>query len=192
MKSIKLLSFICIVFIPQLMMGQASVVSAPALEAMTSTQNATLMNMTGIMTTIEQIERRGEDLRESVGWLEQLESYQEFIIMVEQIICNSKDLAINMDRAKPFLRSNRSCLTNMRYTLSVNRLRKSVDIINFILVDGFAMESGERLDAMNESMDNYKESNEDLYQLNQELIAVRKKGEREQRYKEDAIKANAF
>ena len=122
-------------------------VEAPVLESIASNQTGILATMNLTLNAIEQAERKVETIKEVATWIDQLESMQEFIRLLETTACLAKDLDVDLRIAMNLLGAGAYCLSDFEYRLNINRLRYVVDIINLVLADGFNMTRSGRMEA---------------------------------------------
>jgi len=168
------------------------VVEAPMLEAMTAKQSGILGTMSATMATIKRVEQRVEELKEAAGWIEKLESMQEFVQLLENTSCLAKDLNVDMQLGMELVGPRASCLNTFKYQVNINQLRYVVDIVNVVLSDGFSMDRAGRLEAYEHALSAFEESQTGLGELSVELKRIVRRIEKARKFREDRLLINAI
>ncbi len=173
--------------------GQAQfVVEAPMLETIAANQTSILGSMHVTMAAIEQAEKKVKALKEVAGWIENLESMQEFIQLLETTVCMAKDLDVDLEIAMDLIGSRSSCFNEFEYKININRLRYVVDVINLVLTDGFNMSREGRMDAYHDALSTFQRAQMGLGELAVFLKRTIRRYERARKYKEHLLVANDF
>ena len=133
-------------------------VTAPVLETISANQTGILGTMSTTMVAIKKVEQRIEKLKEAAGWIEKLKSMQEFVQLLENTSCLSKDLNAEMQLCMDLVGPRASCLNTFKYQVNINQLRYVVDIVNVVLTDGFSMDRAGRLEAYEHALSAFQDS----------------------------------
>ena len=165
-------------------------VEAPVLETIASNQTGIMATMNMTLSAIEQAERKVEAIKEVAGWIDQLESMQEFIRLLETTACLAKDLDVSLRIALGLLGPGAYCLSDFEYRLNINRLRYVVDAINLVLTEGFSMSRSGRMSAYHDALTTFHKAQIGLGQLALFLRRVIHRYQRAQRYKESLLGIN--
>jgi hypothetical protein len=142
-----------------------TIVSAPILENQSTAQLTLMTSLQGSLATIEETEKKVERIKEKADWISQLKSVQEFITLMETIACMIRDLNVDLSRYNSLIGSRASCVLEFNYRINITKLRKSVDIINIVVSDGFSMDRGERNQAYEIAFQNFVDSQHELHNL---------------------------
>lgn len=159
-----IITAICCAFTSSLF-AQGGVVSAPVLEAQTATSLGLLGGLQTSLAAIEEAEKKVEKIKEKAEWINKLKSIQEFITLLETVACMVRDFNANFSQYNNFVGSRASCYMDFNYQINITKLRKSVDIINLVISDGFSMDRGERMQAYETAYSNFLDSQQDLHAL---------------------------
>ncbi|MEQ8339149.1 MAG: hypothetical protein RIA62_17440 [Cyclobacteriaceae bacterium] len=167
-------------------------VTAPVLETIAGNQTGILGTMSTTMVAIKKVEQRIEKLKEAAGWIEKLESMQEFVQLLENTSCLAKDLNADMQLGMDLVGPRASCLNTFKYQVNINQLRYVVDIVNVVLTDGFSMDRAGRLEAYEHALSAFEESQTGLGELSVELKRIVRRSEDARRFREDRLLINAI
>jgi hypothetical protein len=185
--------FILILFIAATPHVQAQfIVEAPLLETIATNQTSILGTMNFTMAALEQAEKKVEALKKITGWIEKLESMQEFIQLLETTGCMARDLDLDLKMAMQLIGPRSSCLNEFQYRININRLRYVVDIINLVLTDGFSMSREGRMKAYHDALTTFQMAQLGLQDLAVFLKRIIGRYERAKRYKKELLTANDF
>lgn len=168
------------------------VVEAPVLETIATNQTGILATMNVTMTALEDAERKVEALREVTGWIDRLESMQEFIQLLETTVCLAKDLEVELLLALDIVGRRASCFNEFEYNININRLRYVVDVINLVLTDGFNMSREGRMEAYHDALSTFQKAQIGLGELTVFLKRIIRRYERAREYKEELFGFNDF
>lgn len=160
----------------------ASVVTAPALEARADVQTGILTGLQGSLQVLEQTEKKVEEIKSRADWINQLRSLQDFITLMETIACMVRGLDVNLNSYNTLIGPRASCYLDFHYQININKLRKSVDIINLVISDGFSMDRGQRMDAYEIAFQNFIQSQADLHALDNLIRRKIKQYKRDEDY----------
>lgn len=167
-------------------------VTAPVLETIATNQTGILGTMSTTIVAIKKVEQRLEKLRETAGWIERLESMQEFVQLLENTSCLAKDLNVDMQLGLDLLGPRASCLNTFKYQININQLRYVVDIVNVVLTDGFSMDRAGRLEAYEHALSAFKDSQTGLDELSVALKRTIKRHDDAERFRDERLRINAL
>ncbi|MEQ8552113.1 MAG: hypothetical protein RIC06_10490 [Cyclobacteriaceae bacterium] len=167
-------------------------VTAPVLETIAGNQTGILGTMSTTMVAIKKVEQRIEKLKEAAGWIEKLQSMQEFVQLLENTSCLAKDLNAEMQLGMDLVGPRASCLNTFKYQVNINQLRYVVDIVNVVLTDGFSMDRAGRLEAYEHALSAFEESQTGLGELSVELKRIVRRSEDAREFREDRLLINAI
>ena len=117
---------------------------------------------------------------------------QEFVQLLENTSCLSKDLNAEMQLCMDLVGPRASCLNTFKYQVNINQLRYVVDIVNVVLTDGFSMDRAGRLEAYEHALSAFEESQTGLGELSVELKRIVRRSEDARRFREDRLLINAI
>lgn len=145
--------------------AQMAVVSAPALETMTSTSLTMTEGMMVSIQSMEQADRLLSELQKKTDWLRSMESVQEFIEIFTTTACMIRDLSQSLDAAirLGLLDPYQNCFNMFVFRMNTNRIRQAQDVLNTLLASGHQMTAGQRLATIMQAMDYYRMSQQSLY-----------------------------
>jgi len=176
----------------QLITSPVTIVKAPTLEALTVKEGSILTAMNITLATMEQAERKIEKLREVAGWLDKLESMQEFIQLLETTACLARDLDVDISLALDIIGARSSCFNEFKYKVNINQLRYVVDIINLVLTDGFRMSRDGRMEAYHDALSTFQKAQIGLGELAVFLKRMIRRYQKAKEFKEQLLMANDF
>ena len=162
--------------------AQVSVVSAPALETMTSTNLAMTEGMMVSIQSMEQADRLLTELQKKTDWLRRMESVQEFIEIFTTTACMIRDLAQSLDAAirLGLLDPYQNCFNMFVFRMNTNRIRQAQDVLNTLLTSGHQMSAGQRIATIMQAMDYYRMSQQSLYGVKVQVESLVRSYERMQ------------
>lgn len=145
--------------------AQMAVISAPALETMTSTNLTMTEGMMVSIQSMEQADRLLSELQKKTDWLRSMESVQEFIEIFTTTACMIRDLSQSLNAAirLGLLDPYQNCFNMFVFRMNTNRIRQAQDVLNTLLASGHQMTAGQRLATIMQAMDYYRMSQQSLY-----------------------------
>jgi hypothetical protein len=168
----------------------ATLITAPALEAEAAGQTTIMATAQASLAVIEATQKKIEEIKNKAEWINDLASIQEFISMLETIACMVRDLNINMGMYQNYLGPRASCFFDFQYRVNITKLRKSVDIINLVISDGFSMDRGARVQAYETAYENFVTSQVSLHRLDSYMRRKINQFEKSKSFKNSLFAAN--
>jgi hypothetical protein len=151
-----------------------SIVSAPALEGIATTNTTAIEKQTGIVMTmnsviqqLEAAESKYKDAMKKATWMRNLNSARRLLFMVENLVCTSKDINIKIGLAD----AHSSCILNYKFDISIAKLEMTADYLGILLTDGISMTQGERMQVMSTTQVKFEEAQDEFLKISNELDA---------------------
>jgi hypothetical protein len=151
-----------------------AVVSAPVLENIAATtgfaverQSGFLATMTGVVQALEKAEHEFREAMKKATWLRDLQSARRLLYMIENLVCTSKDISVNIGYAD----AHSSCIVQYKFDISVAKIQMSADYLGILLTDGISMSPAERMQVMAITQAKYEEANDEFVKIQRELNA---------------------
>lgn len=100
-------------------------------------------------------------------WLRDLQSARRLLYMIENLVCTSKDISVNIGYAD----AHSSCIVQYKFDISVAKIQMSADYLGILLTDGISMSPAERMQVMAITQAKYEEANDEFVKIQRELNA---------------------
>ncbi len=154
--------------------SQAAIVSAPVLENIATATSVSIERQGGIMATmsnvVQSLEKAEHEFKEAMKkatWMRNLQSARRLLFMVENLVCTSKDITVNLG----YVDSHSSCLVNYKFDISIAKIQLSADYLGILLTDGIAMTPAERMQVMSLTQSKFEEANDEFLKIQRQLEA---------------------
>lgn len=143
-------------------MAQGGVVSAPALEKLTT---SALKLQAKFSATLALMEKKQEALNkalQSSTWLKNLKTARRILYMVETMVCNGKELDMAMSLYASLGKSD--CFSDFEYEMVITKIQMSADYLEIIFALS-RMAAGERMKTLNDVLSRFEEAQKDMDRL---------------------------
>jgi len=127
-----------------------------------------LTKLVAAASTAAKAKKLAENVTKAMEWIKIMKSIDQFIFLIESSTCMLMNLDINMQICNSRGLMYDSCLTKFKYRVNINKLQRTLDLLDVVLINGDT-DRMTRLLGLSQAMAAYESGQMQLKKISDEL-----------------------